>query len=508
MIPAVMLAAAGPEDWVPVRWPGGPLEVLRRSQTSTAPVDAAVGQVLHNWYHPRTLTLLENTPVNCLLVTWSTGAERSVESEQWKLVAAYARAAHQKGIAVVGLLYPGADPDLAAASAVDAGLDGLALEGDFRGNPTIVTELRRALCARKCSAVVIPLGSQEWLRPDSAWPILGTGEGVAPGIRVLSESDAAVATPTSEPWIDSNIWLIRSLRAWGGERPVWLGYELANPAEADYARAIADAAVAGGRWVVSLGDELRAGLWHERAEALAIWRRIAVGLSFFEQHREWRGFAPVGPLGIVQDLTGPHRVISGENLNLITRRRIPYRLIDRARLARAALEGLRAVVATNLAPPTGVERELLDAFVENGGLLVAGPSWRGAAPGSTGYILRQLGRGTILAYTQNPTDPEALSKDLPDLLGKENLLVRLFNVPSVLTQVSAGPRGAPLLLQLVNYASGPAESITVRVAGAYRSARLFRPEAPPLDLKIDKSDAKIELTIDSVAVCAALLLEE
>ena len=507
MIPAVLLAAAGPDNWVPVRWPGGPLEVLRRSQTRTAPMDAAIGQMLHDWYNPRTLSLLENTPVNCLLVTWSTGAEKSVESEQWKLVDTYARAAHQKGIAVVGLLYPGADPVLAAASAVDAGLDGLALEGDFRGNPAIATELRGALCARRSSVVVIPLGSQEWLQSDSAWPVSGTGEGVAPGIRALSESDGATATPSSEPWIDSNIWLVRSLRACG-RRPVWLSYGLENPAEADYARAIADAAVAGGRWVVSLDDDLQAGLWHGRAEALAIWRRIASGLSFFEQHREWRAFAPVGPLGIIQDLTGPHRVISGENLNLITRRRIPYRIIDRTRLVVEVLEGLHAVLATDLAPPTGVERELLNAFVEKGGLLIAGPSWNGAAPSGTGYVLKQLGRGTIAAYSQNPPDPEALSKDLPDLLGKKNILTRLFNVPSVLVQVSAGPRRAPLLLQLVNYATGPAELITVRVAGAYRSARLFRPEAPPLGLTIDKSGAKIEVTIDSVAVCAALLLEE
>jgi hypothetical protein len=501
----MMLAAAGPENWVPVRWPGGPLEVLRRSQRGAAPADAAV---LRNWYDPRTLSWLANTPINCLLVTWSTGAEKSVESEQWKLVATYARAAHQKGIAVVGLLYPGADPVLAAASAVDAGLDGLALEGDFRGNPAVATELRRALSARKSSAVVFPLGSQEWLQSDSAWPISGTGEGVAPGIRALSESDGATATPSSEPWIDSNIWLIRSLRAGGSGRPPWLGYGLENPAEADYARAIADAAAAGGRWVVSLDDELQAGLWQEQAEALAIWSRIASGLGFFEQHQEWLAFTPVGPLGIIQDLTGPNRVISGENLNLITRRRIPYRIIDRTRLVLEVLEGLHAVLATDLAPPTGVERELLNAFVENGGLLVAGPSWDSTAPSRTGYIRKQLGSGTIAIYGQDPPEPETLSKDIPDLLGKENLLMRLFNVPSVLVQVSAGPRRAPLLLQLVNYATGPAELITVRVAGAYRSARLFRPEAPPLDLTIDKSGAKIEVTIDSVAVCAALLLEE
>lgn len=445
LLSTVLLAhASDPATWVPARW-----------QTI------------------RALDLLEPTPINCLLVDWSTAADQ-------QLPAAYACAARERRIAVVGLLHPGVDPSRAVAAAVEAGLDGLALEGDFANGPQIAQQVNRLLRARNSSIPVIPLGARDWLRSDPDWPVLGANDAVMPRLRVLSDSGAATATPTSEPWIESNTWLVRSLSAWGGGRPVWLGYRLPDhPSADDYARAIADAAVAGGHWVLAPDDALLAGLSRGQPEALAAWRRIGAALKFYEQHAAWRAFSPVAALGIIQDRAGPHTDVMDENLNLINRRRIPYRVIERRALTPAALEGLPALLATALTAPTEQERRLLAAFVKKGGLLVDGSS-----------------------------DPETLSKDLPDLLGKENLPVRLFHVDPVLAQVTAGPAGTPLLVQLVNYATEPAEQITVRVAGAYRRARLFRPDAPPADLPIHQAGQKIEVPVDKIAVSAALLLEK
>lgn len=473
LIPLAALAV-GPGSWVPARWQGGPLELLRRAGASHP-------DIIRNWYHPRTLDLLEGTPINCLLVTWSTGAAAAVEAEQQQLVAAYARAAHERRIALVGLVYPGADPGRTVAAALDAGLAGLALEGDFADAPQTARELRRLLCAQKSSAVVLPLGARDWLRSGPDWPVLGSSDAAAPRIRVFSDSGAVTATPTGEPWVESNIWLVRSWRAWGGERPIWLGHGLDNPSADDYARAIADAAVAGGRWVVAPDDALRAGLWNGQQEALATWRRIGDFLNFYEQHAEWRSFAPAAALGILQVRAGPHADVADETLNLITRRRLPYRLIERSDLSPAALEGLPALLATGLAPTEG-ERKLLAGFARKGGLLVA--------------------------YQQDPPDPETLSKDLVDLIGNDNLPVRLFNVASVLAQVTGSPDGTRLLVQLVNYATEPVEAITVRASGEYRRARLFSPGAPPADLKIHRSGEKIEAPIARLAVAAALLLEK
>lgn len=68
LLSTILLArAAGPDCWVPARWQGGPLEVLRRAGSKQVLADPARAGILRDWYNPRTLDLLENTPVNCLL---------------------------------------------------------------------------------------------------------------------------------------------------------------------------------------------------------------------------------------------------------------------------------------------------------------------------------------------------------------------------------------------------------------------------------------------------------
>jgi hypothetical protein len=358
---------------------------------------------------------------------------------------------------------------------MEAGLDGLVLDGDFQDAAKIARELR------KSCPLVIPLGRRDWLRPEADWPVWGTRDAVRAGIRAVSDSNGVYATPTSEPWIESNTWLVRSLGAAGGGRPVWLGNLLENPSTDGYARAIADAAAGGGRWVVAPDDALRAGLWRGQPEALATWRRVGAWLNFYEQHAEWRAFAPVAALGIIQDRAGKNSAVMDENLNQIARRRIPYRVIERRELTPAAIEGLPAVLAAGLAPPTGRERGLLEAFA---------------------------GAGRIVVYKEDPPDPESLSKDLLDLIGNENLPVRLFNAASVLAQAGTDPGRGRLLVQLVNYATEPSERITVRAAGEYRGARLYSPDAPPADLKTTRSGGKTDVLLAKVAVYAALLLEK
>ena len=70
---AVPAFAAGPDGWVPARWQGGPLELQRRARDGTLPDAPALRETIRQWYDPATLDLLQGTPINCLLVTWSAG---------------------------------------------------------------------------------------------------------------------------------------------------------------------------------------------------------------------------------------------------------------------------------------------------------------------------------------------------------------------------------------------------------------------------------------------------
>lgn len=505
--PAIAPAyAGGPDTWIPVRWQGGPLELQRRAQNKTLPADPGVRETIRRWYDPTTLDLLQGTPINCLIATWSAGGDSGTEKQQQQQVREFARAARARGIAILGLVHPGSAPPSFVEPAVEAGLDGLVLEGVFPGGERFVSQVRQALRRRNSAAVVVPLTAREKLTPSL--DIWGTTDAVAPGLREFAEGVAA--TPSSEPWIDSNIWLVRSIRSRSGLHPVWLGEILsANAAPIDYLRAIADAAAGGGRWVVALSDELRHGLRQRQTEAAATWRRIAAYLKFQQEHAEWHGYPPFGVYGFIQDGTGKDPEVSGENLNLACRRRIPLRVIERAELSAAALEGLRAVHGIDLIQPTEQERKILSAFADNGGLLVVGPSWKQMEiPKDQDFAVIPSGRGRVAVYRDEWPEPSSLAKDLVDLLGRDNLGVRLFRSSSVLSHVSSDKTGTRVLVQLLNYASYPAESVLVRFAGDFSRARFYTPESSPEELAVEKSDGRLEISIPKLPVYGALLLEK
>ncbi|HSB14913.1 MAG TPA: hypothetical protein VLE22_10675 [Bryobacteraceae bacterium] len=360
---------------------------------------------------------------------------------------------------------------------------------------------RRRKSGRACAIVVLLCCA------PAAWPEEEIAEGVAPRVRPLSASDTATATPTSEPWIDSNLWLVRSLTG-HSRAPVWLHFRVDGGSGDDYARAIADTAAAGGRWAVELDDGFQADLRSGQSEALAKWGRIVNYLRFFEDHRGWREFVPSGPLGIVYDPAGKYVDISNEYLNLIARRRIPYRVIHRADLGAGALGGLKAVLAIDASPPRTGERALMESFAEAGGLVVTGPGWGKAPAGGEGYEVENSGKGRVAIYREDPPDPETVSRDMLTLIGRANTGIRLFNGPSVLCHVTTGEAGARLLVQLINYATLPAEAVSLRVDGEYKAARVLSPDAPPAELAVELAGGRTQVSLPAFSVYAAVVFEK
>jgi len=477
-------SAPDPARWVPARWDGGPLEVARRGK-----LDTPAREAIARWYEPSTLDLLENTPVNCLLVTFSSGASSEAEASQHQLVKEYARVARGRGIAVLGLVYPGADAASVAAAASEAQLDGLVLDGQFPAD--------FASNLRNYPGIVIPI-AQEAASVRMAGAPLVAVQGVRPSARDLADMGIR-AGASAEPWIDSNIWLVRSFRFSPDRRPIWISQEPNPVLEGDYIRCVADAAVAGGRWIVALDDNLRANLFHKNADALGTWRRIASYLKFAEDHEEWRRFAPFGNLGIIIDNTAD----LDEYLNLVARRQVPYRLIRRDELSGASLASFKAVLAASRVSGT-----ILHDFAEQGGIVIAGPWW-GDAPKDDPYAEIPIGKGKVVVYKDEPPDPESVAKDLHDLLEPEVMGLSVFNVPTAITYASTTDGGNRVLIQLLNYAGRPVERITLRFNGIFKQARLYTPESAPLDLVAGKTqNGRTEVLVPKVAAWGAVLLEK
>jgi hypothetical protein len=472
------------------------LELAWRARTKTLPTNASVRDALAHWYEADTLRLLEDSPANCLLVTWSAPADAGIEAEQQRLVTAYADVAHKHGFAVLGLVYAPGDVSKIAANTTRAELDGLVLEGEF--DAEFPTAVRKA--AGSLVVVEVARDAAPW-RWKSA-PIIAVA-GVSPSARNLSEMGIR-GSPSSEPWIESNIWRVRSFSFDAPTRPVWISSQLDSTSTVDYERALADAAAAGGHWIVSLDDAFRAKLRARDFSALETWRRISSYLKFAGSHPAWRAVAPYGNVGIVLDPASTNPGVTDEYLNLVSRRQVPYRLMARTGLNAAAVAKFRALVVTELDPPSTAERKLLQDFAENGGLLVAGPSW-GGAPQTEPFAEVSASKGRVVVY-KDP-DPGTVARDLKELLSDDDLGVVLFNVPSVITFASGGAPGQPLLVQLLNYSDHAVEAITLRVAKKVRSARLETPEGPAVDLPLRDGEGSTEVTIPRLLLWGTISME-
>lgn len=491
---------AGPDGWIPARWLGGPLELEQRVRTKSAPTGAGEREALEEWYDSATLDLLKGSPINCLLVTWSGIASEGVLRRQHELVTSYTLEAHRRGLSVVGLIYAGGNASQAVASAAEAALDGVAFEGDSAAD--LAREATRSLAGAAATAVVIPI------HRDASAARAGTGPiaavmGVSPSARRLADMGIR-AGPSSEPWIESNIWLVRSFHLRTVRRPVWIGYQIENGSAADYARAVADAAVAGGHWIVAPDDRLRGGLWRREAAAIQAWRRISDVLRFARDHAQWSAFTPYGNLAIVFD-NAERDSNAEEYLKLAARRQVPYRLLSRAQLSADSLSGFIAALAVQLTALSQGERDILRAFAEKGGTVIVGPAW-GDAPQDQRYAERVLGKGRVVVY-KDP-DPESVAHDLRDLLSQEEMGVTAFNVPSVITSASASDSGRHVLVHLLNYSTSPAEAITIRVQGKFNAAWFYTPDAAPSALSVQHEEGHTDVTIPRLPLWGAMLLKD
>jgi hypothetical protein len=451
LLPLAHAAAPKPADWVPVRWP---------------------------WSDPQSLELLAGGPVNCLLL-------RQYPAE---LIAA----AEARGLATLGVLEPG-EAAAEARKALAAHATGLLLDGDFPD--TVAAAVREAAGA----APVVELSARSRIPLGSTAPILGTWQGVWPGI-ALEQDGGHKAGPTGSTWIDTNTGFIRAVRAWGNA-PLWLGNH--PPAgivitEARYLQVIADAAISGARWVVDFDSDFAARLHRRDAAALAGWRRMNALLQYFESHPEWRGMQEYGKLAVVQD-PAKGGLLSGGILDMIAVKHTPVKPIPRERLSAEALNG--ATMAVNVDPDslTPEQKEVLRNFTRSGNTLLTGPpGWKDESPNP----------GRITLDKPELARLNDIWRDVNSMIGRRNLGVRLFNVSSMLSNVLASPDGKTVILHLVNYSDYPVEDVAVHFLGNFTRATLLTPEGAAKPLKIYSEEDTRGVDLDKVSVCATIMLEQ
>ena len=451
LLPLLHAAVPQPADWVPVRWP---------------------------WSEAPSLELLAGTPINCLLLRNYSG----------DLVSAAAG----RGIVTLAVIAPGGDVVAAVRRALAARVTGIVLEGDFpEGAAAGVREAA-------AGAPVVELTARHRLPLGGNAPILGTYQGVWPGISVM-EDGAKKAGPTGSVWIDTNTAFLRAVRAWGGAT-LWMANQPPPKTVvtgARYLQAIADAAISGARWVVALDDDFAGRLDKREEAALRDWRRMGQLLGYFERHPEWRDMREYGTLAVVQD-TAKGGLLSGGILDMIAVKHTPVRPVPSQHLDAAALAGATMAVNVEGDALPAAQREVLRSFARSGGMLLIGPpGWKD--PTSRGDSI-----------TLEKAELERLNdiwREVNSMIGRRNLGVRLFNVSSMLSNLLASPDGKTQIVHLVNYSDYPVDNVAVHFLGDFKRATLTTPEGADQPLEIYQTEEGWGVDIARVAVCATIRLE-
>jgi hypothetical protein len=421
LIPLAEAAIPKPADWVPARWP---------------------------WTAVESLQLLQDSPVNCLLLP-------SPSPE-------FLAAAKERGVVVLAITGDADDTVLTA--------DGL---------PTIHLTARARM----------NLGSND--------PIIGTTQGVWPG--VAEKADEHKAGPTSSIWIDTNSGFLRAVRAWGTST-VWIANQPPPNTivtTARYLQAIADAAIIGARWVIAFDSGLADGLARREEAAMGTWKRMGALLAYFERHPEWRTMREAGQLAIVQD-PAKGGLISGGILDMIATKHTPVRPVPRERLSAQSLSGATMAVNIDGDSLSPEQREILRAFTRSGGMMLSGPpGWKDPAPAGGAITLEK-------AELERLGD---MWRDVNSMIGRRNLGVRLFNVASMLSNFISADDGRSAVVQLVNYSDYPVENVTLHYLGNFPRATLITPEGPEKKLEVYKTEDGWGVDLDRVSTCAAIRLE-
>lgn len=424
---ACLLASlAGAVHCIPARWPSG---------------------------HPKSLELLEDSPINALLL----------EPAHWNRP--FIEAAQRRHVAVLGAIHPGGNIPALTRRAARFGLAAIVLDGDFS---------RAEAAAAEASLPVIELPARQKILSADDAVVTGTSQALWPGIQI--EHGGKVSTgPSSAPWIDTNTGFLRFLSA-ATPSAIWLG-ERPPPGNVipvrRYLLAIADAAIVNARWIVSLDRDFERRLLRRESTALRDWGQINDYLRYFESHSEWRDTKQFGTFAVLQDAAGGG-LLSAGLLDMLSVLHKTARPIAARRLDAGELENTQVVLnaASSLHER---ERSLLDEYGHSRGKLLNPPP---------GWHFPPVAMEQIAPTPKQVEAIQPLWESTYDATLRKNFGARTFNTSTIIFTIRASSDGKKLIVHLLNYADYLSEDIAVQVKGAWKTVRLYAPGETARDLPV------------------------
>jgi len=482
----------------------GPLDIARRQKEKSFTPEIA--ETIRQWLDPSLLALVQGTPVNCLVVSWASGLP--ADAEQQQALKPLLEKGRQAGLDFVGLIEAAADKPAAIAAARAAGLSAVAMETVLPGDAGI--------------PVIAWAKSGEALWSANS-PILGVADGIWPGV---PQEKAPTGGPTNLPWVDSNGALLGMARALAPNKDVWIFVEPPTKAKltvANYLLTVADAEAYGGHWVISLDDQMRAGLAAKSAQTAADWKKITDAVAFFGQNKTIRTYERMGRLAVMSNFSEPDRAFGEDTLNMFPRLREPFRVISRTQALAASLDGLQGIFFVDQVAPEPKLREKLTAFVKGGGTLFVRSTWPNpegspmqlsSAEDYLYFNVRQLGKGRLAVAKEENPDTYFSCMDVQNIMSHRGDPARLYNGASMNYFYQVSPRGRQGVIHVLNYSRLPGSAnALIFLKSPYRSASFESPEiALPVALKWSPLTSAYEtggaeLSLPLISVYGAVRME-
>jgi hypothetical protein len=294
-----------------------------------------------------------------------------------------------------------------------------------------------------------------------------------------------VTSPTAQPWIDSNLALVRIDKAFRpSETPMYeFKWELSDsvqqehgPDPADYALAVAEVGAFHGDLLLDLDPTLQAGLLKNDPKAWAVLEQIS-RYSSFSAGEEKNLREPEANVGVITDSYQK----AYESTNLLARHNIPFAVLNAADLKPHSLEAFEVIVVF-ANPDPAIAAAIVD-FASKGGVAVVVGA-HGSFPWQSGQTLPAgehslgyaAGQGRVIELPGPIIDPETFAQDIRRLIDKQKIEISLWNALTVVAVPYSSASGEKTV-ELVNYSQEPIP-VQVQIKGAFSSVRYESPEQP------------------------------
>jgi hypothetical protein len=290
-----------------------------------------------------------------------------------------------------------------------------------------------------------------------------------------------VSSPTMQPWIDSNLALVKvEQRSRLQQVPLYMfswpddGQHKALTAD-DYSLAVAEASAFHADLLLQIDEGLQRALNKRDSDAWTLWNQVRSVLKFSSELPK-RVLEPAANVAVVVDRLDT----SDEVLNLLSRHNIPFHVFLTADLKTSDLKGFDIVIV--FAKPDAESAQQINSLASEGKTVVIADAhgkypWQGSQPvqlteHTTSY---GVGTGKVLELAEPVSDPETFAQDIRRLLGKTNSLLSLWNGLTTIAVPYKDATGTVRQLELVNYAGDPLR-VQVQVKGSFAHVRYETPE--------------------------------